>query len=343
MDARSPDDDATSFTPDIRWTLFGIFLLLLAVMLALARSLLLPFVCAAVLAFMLGPLAAAAKRVRVPAWLFALGVVLLVVGALNALVMPSFVFMIDWVQRLPELVETLERKLHPLMAPFDALKVAAAAKGGLSLDMAALAQSAFTFVTPSVGELIIFLAALFFLLTSRTDLRRYLVFLHDDRELRLRTLKILDLIENDLKRYAGMVTAINFTLAFIVAVVAWIVGLPNPPIWGVVTFIMEFLPYVGPTVIFSTLLGAGVLTFDSPGQALIAPFVVLTLDLFEVHFVTPAIIGREMDLAPGVVFVSVVFWAWLWGPVGAFLATPLLIVASATMAHLSNKHEPDLP
>jgi predicted PurR-regulated permease PerM len=92
------------------------------------------------------------------------------------------------------------------------------------MNVADLAQSLVTFLTPTLGELAVFFTALFFLLISRTELRRSLILLFENREKRLRALRILNDIEVDLTRYLTTGTAINFALELIVAIIAYAVG-----------------------------------------------------------------------------------------------------------------------
>jgi predicted PurR-regulated permease PerM len=209
------------------------------------------------------------------------------------------------------------------------------------MNAAELAQSVLTFLTPALGELAVFFAALFFSLTSRNELRRYLIFLFEDRQSRLRTLRILNKIEADLTRFVTAVTGINLALGSITALVAYAVGLPSPALWGLLAFALEFLPYIGATILFLALFGAGVAVFASLSHAIIAPLVVITVDMLEVYIVAPNILGKQLTLRPGLVFLAVVFWAWLWGPIGALLATPLLISGAVTIKHVGSKHDRD--
>jgi predicted PurR-regulated permease PerM len=87
----------------------------------------------------------------------------------------------------------------------------------------------------------------------------------------------------------------------------------------------------------------GLVTFPTLTQALLAPVLFLALATLEGHFVTPSIIGHRLTLNPLTVFLSLVFWTWLWGPVGAFLAVPLLIMALVVIGHLFREDEPELP
>jgi predicted PurR-regulated permease PerM len=85
------------------------------------------------------------------------------------------------------------------------------------------------------------------------------------------------------------------------------------------------------------------LTFDTLLPALVAPALFVSFTFVEGHFATPAIVGRRLFMHPLAVFLSLAFWSWLWGPIGAFLATPLLIIAFVAMRHLYPGDKANLP
>ena len=125
--------------------------------------------------------------------------------------------------------------------------------------------------------------------------------------------------------------------------IASFVGLPNPAAWGVLGFLLNFIPYVGALMMEIALLAAGVAIFPSLSYALLAPLLFLAIATLEGQFVTPGIIGRRFPLNPLTVFLSVVFWTWLWGPMGTFLAVPLVVTGLAVAEHVLAEDEPDLP
>jgi predicted PurR-regulated permease PerM len=84
-------------------------------------------------------------------------------------------------------------------------------------------------------------------------------------------------------------------------------------------------------------------TFPTLGHALIAPLLYLAATTLEGHFVTPAVMGKHLLLNPLTVFLALVFWTWLWGPIGALLAVPILIVTMVTINHLFPREEASLP
>jgi len=132
-------------------------------------------------------------------------------------------------------------------------------------------------------------------------------------------------------------------LGFIVGCATWIIGLPNPAMWGVLAFAFNFLPYVGPLIITIALFVAGLVVFPALGAALIAPAFFVGLATLEGHFITPNIVGRRLALSPVLVFVGLVFWTWLWGPMGALLATPLVIVGTVIVNDFLPRNEIELP
>lgn len=164
-----------------------------------------------------------------------------------------------------------------------------------------------------------------------------------DQKVRLRTLKIWNNIEQQLTSYLSVVTVINFVVGLAAGVIAYAVGLPNALAWGVLAMILNFIPYLGAIIMELILLAVGLVTFPTLTHALAAPALYLAFTTLEGHFITPSIMGRRLTLSPLIVFLALVFWTWLWGPAGAFLAVPLLIVGLVALNHISPKQTPTLP
>jgi predicted PurR-regulated permease PerM len=329
----------------------GIFLILLIAALEFARPLLLPVVSAFVVTMMLGPLSARAERVGIPSLLTAIVLWLLVIAVCYGVIVLLAGPAVDWIGKAPEIGRNLQDKLRVLDRPWammqdlrKALLPGDAGKGGLGVDIAAFVAPVFSIVTPAIGEVFIFFGTLFFMLIGRTQLRRVTVALFEDRDARLRTLKIMNDIEHNLTGYLSMVAMINVAVGVAGGVVAWAVGLPDPVAWAVLAFILNFLPYIGALLMEAALFLVGLVTFPSLTHALAAPLLFLIFATLEGHFITPSIIGRRLTLNPLTVFLSLVFWSWLWGPVGAFLAVPLLIMGLVAVNHLfPSEEQPVLP
>jgi predicted PurR-regulated permease PerM len=129
----------------------------------------------------------------------------------------------------------------------------------------------------------------------------------------------------------------------VVATGAWLFGFPNPIILGILAMVLNYVPYIGPACMTLILFGVGLVTFPSLSYALIPPAALVALTTIEGHLLTPAVLGRGLTLNPLAVFLALAFWTWLWGPMGAFLAVPLTIIALVTISHLFPDDEDKLP
>ena len=129
---------------------------------------------------------------------------------------------------------------------------------------------------------------------------------------------------------------VNLCLAALAVGLAGAVGLPNPLLWGVLAGTLNFIPYLGPAVMVVTLFVIGLLSFSSLTDAFVAPIIWIFVTTLEGQMITPAIIGHRHTLNPFLIFLAIAFWAWMWGPLGALLAVPLLIAAVVAIKHLSS-------
>ena len=324
----------------------GIFILLFAAFLDLARALLLPIVSALVIATMFGPISSRISRHHVPHWLFAAVAVALFVVLLNLAIVLLSAPVIEWIGKAPEIAATIRNKLQILERPIAAIRdlqnVISRGKGGdsgLGINITNFIQPGLSLLTPAIGELVLFFGTLFFFLMGGPGLRAYLVLLSRNRDARLRTLRILDDIEHNLTRYMGTVSVVNMGVGLITSIAVYLMGFPNPVLWGVLAFILNYVPYIGPAVMVFVLFCVGLVIFPSLGYALTAPIFFAALTTIEGHFVTPNIVGRNLSLSPLIVFLALAFWTWLWGPIGAFLATPILIIGLVVSKHFLPEEE----
>jgi predicted PurR-regulated permease PerM len=104
----------------------------------------------------------------------------------------------------------------------------------------------------------------------------------------------------------------------------WLIGIPTPPLWGLLTFVFEFLPYIGALFMVIALTVTGLATFDGIGQVLLAPAAYITISTIQNNAVSPFAYGSGLKLNPLAVLVSVLIGWFLWGVAGAFVAVPVL-------------------
>jgi len=337
------------WAPAAQISVIGIFFLLSIVAIDYGRPILLPVVSAFVVGTMLGPLSTLAARAGIPSIVSAVVLWLLVIAVFYGLIVLLSAPIVDWVGKAPQLGQIIKDRLQVLDRPIASLQslrnaVFPNADGKeASLSLIAILQPAVTVITPAIGQMIIFFGTLFFFLLGRAQLRQVLIAFFEERESRLRMLRILNDIEQNLTSYLSVVTVINFCVGIAAGLIAAAVGLPNPIVWGVLGFILNFVPYLGALMMEAILFAVGLVTFPTLGHALAAPVLYLAFTTLEGHFITPAIMGKRLLLNPLTVFLALVFWTWLWGPIGAFLAVPIVIVVLVAIHHLFPKEAAVLP
>ena len=167
---------------------------------------------------------------------------------------------------------------------------------------------------------------LYFLLASEHWLlSRVIEALPARRRVRALVLGGLRAFQRDLSRYVYTLSLINVGVGVATACVMSLLALPNPGLWGVAAALLNFVPYIGPFVTAGALLLAGAMT-DASGLGLLQPALgFLAIHAIESNLVSPWLVGSRLAINPLSIFLSVLFWGWLWGLAGALIAVPLLI------------------
>jgi predicted PurR-regulated permease PerM len=333
----------------VAFALVALLIMCVVAVLYVAKAFFLPVVTAFVVGTMLAPAARSLERHRIPRSVAAV----LIVSAAGAGV--AFIVglisspLMEWSTRLPELGSLLKDKLHIFDRPLALWQQLQIMLGGsdtfTSFQMPKLdwIQPTIEFLSPTFAEFLLFFATLVLFIASWRDLRCALVLTFGDHASRLRTLKILNEIEEHLGGYLLTVTMINLGVGAATGIICAVTDMPNPAALGALAAILNFFPIIGPIAMFVILMAVGIVAFSTLGAGLMAPLAFAGLTFLEGHFVTPAIIGRRLELNALAVFIALAFWTWLWGPMGGFLSSPLLIVALILKEHLLPEQSPQLP
>lgn len=329
--------------------LAGLLLIAIVAVLYFGRAFFLPVVMAFVTGTMLSPAASFLERWRVPR---ALAAVLIVVAgsAVVAFVVALIASPImEWSAHLPELGAQLKAKLHVFDRPLALWREMQTMLGGSeglpSFQMPKIewVQPTLEFLSPTFTEFVLFFVTLILFIASWRDLRRAMIMTFSDHDARLRTLRILNEIEVHLGNYLLTVTLINVGVGVGTGLICALTGMPNPAGLGALAATLNFIPIIGPVAMFAVLVVVGLIAFPTIGGGLMAALAFGGLTFVEGHFVTPMIIGRRLALNALAVLLALAFWTWLWGPMGAFLSSPLLIVALILKEHLLPNNSPQLP
>jgi predicted PurR-regulated permease PerM len=315
----------------------------------LAKAFFLPITMAFIVGTMLSPSASFLERCRIPR---AVAAVLIVTAAgAGATFMVGLIASpaVEWSGKLPELGALLKEKLHVFDRPLALWQELQSMLGGpgtlttFHLPKIDWVQPTLEFLSPTFAEFLLFVATLILFIASWRDLRRALIMNFGERTARLRTLRMLNEIEEHLGNYLLMVTMINVGVGVVTGLICALTGMPNPAGLGALAAILNFIPIIGPVAMFAVLVVVGQVAFPSIGAGLLAPALFAAVTFLEGHFLTPMIVGRRLAVNALAVFIALAFWTWLWGPMGAFLSSPLLIIGLIVKDHLMPSDLPQLP
>ena len=173
-----------------------------------------------------------------------------------------------------------------------------------------------------VGETLVLL---YLLLASGDLFLQKLVHVMPTLRDKKRAVEISHEIQQNISDYLFSVSLINIGLGALVSGGLYWLGVPNPVMWGMLAALLNFVPYFGPVAGVLLLGMVGLLNFETLLKGLLPPAWYLLLHLLEANLITPIVLGRRFTLNPVVIFVSLIFWTWLWGVPGALLSVPILV------------------
>lgn len=177
-----------------------------------------------------------------------------------------------------------------------------------------------------VADLIIILVLTYFLMVSGDMLINNVLHLLPSMREKRNAVELVYKVQQGISSYLVTVTCINIALGVVVAVAMWLLGVPNPFLWGMMATVFNFVPFLGALVGVAVMFLVSVLAFESLSYALVPPLVYWALTAVEGNFVTPSLLGRSMSLNPIMVFLALTLLGWMWGIAGAVLAVPVLAV-----------------
>jgi predicted PurR-regulated permease PerM len=326
-----------------QWAVIGIFLIMAFGALSVAQSVFIPIVTALMLALVFSPVRRALGKLGIGPGLAA---TLIFISAVSAVAFIIYAASDTLAQRLtnaPEIMEHAEREVRQLLGAvqpmLDATKKMTEMAGEPSTETVAIRQPGFIALaaqgTPEVfGQIVITLTLAFFLIASGDLFYEKLVQAMPTFKDKRRALEIAREIEGHLSNYLFTITAINAAVAVLVGLVAWSFGLPDPLLFGIAAFLLNFIPYLGPIAGFGIMFVTGLVTLDSPFAALLPTFLYWLINTAEGQIITPVMLGRRLQMNAVVVFLSFAVWAWLWSFMGMLLATPILLSLKVIADHV---------
>ncbi|TPK30714.1 AI-2E family transporter [Mesorhizobium sp. B2-5-3] len=182
-------------------------------------------------------------------------------------------------------------------------------------------------IEPLIGPLAttgLVIIVVIFMLLEREELRDRFIRLVGYSDLH-RTTQALQDAGSRVGQYLLMQLVVNIVYGVPLAIGLWFLGIPNALLWGMLAVVLRFVPFIGPVIaaVIPLFLAFAV----APGWSLLvwtgALFILAELVISNI--VEPWLYGSHTGLSPLAIIVAAVFWAWLWGPVGLVLSTPLTV------------------
>ena len=290
-----------------------------------ASEILLPFLSALFIAVVSLPVMAWLQRNRVPTWLAVMLTVLAAAGVVSVLgvvvgqSVGEFAQVVadsQYNQRFEELAGQLgawaEEVNLPFAdrTPFELVNPEAVVNllGGTLGALAGLLQDAF-----------LVLLAVIFILVEAAGFRGKLRVAFGDRG---SNLERLDQMAQQVQKYLAVKTVVSLGTGFLAFAWVWVLGIDFPLMWGLVAFLFNYIPNIGSIV---AAVGPSVLALVQVdlGRALVVASGYVALNIAFGNILEPTLLGRKLGMSVLVVFLSLVFWGWVWGPMGLLLAVPI--------------------
>ena len=305
----------------------------------------LPVVTALVISIALVPFLEWLERRGVKSGVAALICVCVFLAVLNGILVLIVVPASGWVQMLPERIPVIRENLQAIIDLYSSLQQFI--ERTLRTVATAPAKEVPGFAVQPPGSLLSLIATsaphaliqgvfgllvIYFFLSNWTTLRRSAIAGREDFRGALILARVIQNVVDATSAYLATITMINITLGLIVAGALSVLGMPSPLMWGGIVALMNFVPYLGPILAALLLTVGGLMSFGDIGTALVPAAIMVGLHLVEANVVTPIIVGRRLTLQPLLILLSLSFWTWVWGTLGALLAVPLLIILKIVFA-----------
>lgn len=304
----------------------------------------LPLTAALVVAVALVPLLEWLERRRVPSALAALLCLLLFVLAANIALAAIVVPATDFFRLLPTRIGRIQENLQPVLELYSNLesyanralrqvastpirqpRTSAVAPPSSILELAATSAPAV------IIQVLFAMLIIFFFLSGWTGMRKRTITGRHSFDGAMATARVIQEVVDDVSAYLGTITVINIVLGIVTGAALWAVGMPYPAMWGGIVVLLNYIPYFGPVIGAFLLAIGGLMTFSDIWMAMLPPAIMYGLHLIEANAITPLVVGHRLTISPLMILVSLSFWGWVWGTLGALLAVPLLIIIQTVL------------
>jgi len=236
-------------------------------------------------------------------------------------------------RQLQQAVTELEQTAGPPAKPANATPVTIVEGMDVQRSVMSGARSAATYL--STGILLLFL--IYFLLSEGELFKEKLVKLSGER---LSQKKVTVSMINEITGKIGRFVFYQFWSGLLVGIITWLafawIGVRYAGLWGVAAGVLNCIPYFGPTIVMVASSLAAVLQFRSVSMVALVALASVLITSIEGFLLAPIALGRAASANSVAIFVAVMFWGWMWGPIGFVLAVPLLMILKTIADHIES-------
>lgn len=315
----------------------------------LARDFFIPVVFAILLEAIFRPVVRALEKLRVPSTLGAAIVVLGLIVIFTIIGLSIAGPVQGWVSKVPEQFSAARGKIEGIRKSFEQVT-------HLANELEHVGRGPTTAPAPAPvpaadgrGLVVRFVGSTFQIVTSLLEILLLLFLLLASGDLFMQKLVKIIPLWRDKKAAVQIVgEAQSIVMGYIlinaivmagqgvvVALVLWALGMPSPWLWGIFTFVLELIPYIGAATMIILLTIVSFATFNGLGHTLLIPASYMVITVLQSSVISPYVYGKRLKLNPVAVFVGVLFWWLLWGVPGAYLSVPII----ATLKILADRSE----
>jgi predicted PurR-regulated permease PerM len=313
----------------------GLFVLAILYTLYLSADFLLPVFLAAFVGLLLAPVVKLLRYLRIPVFIgsaIALAATLVFLFGLATIVSEPLA---NFLQSVPTYVNLAQSSVNTLFGPLQQLAQTSQSVNKLiepgnasqivvGLKQEGLLQYLFTQTPGMLSKVVVVIVLSYFLLVYGQTFLRKVVYVAPRFEDKRRAVEIAHEIQWTISRYLISVSLLNFGLGIVVGTIAGLTGIGNPWVWGGVAFFLNYIPFLGAACGILATLVAGFIHSPYSLYAVLPATSYLAASVLESNLITPHVLGRWMTVNPVAIFVSFLFWGWIWGIPGMLLAVPIL-------------------
>jgi predicted PurR-regulated permease PerM len=326
--------------------LAAILLLMIFATIFFAKDVVLPVVIGVLVSLTLGPIVRKLGRLGVPAVVSSAILIVGFCGIIGTGVALLGGSASNWFDDIPRIESEVRQKLRGLTDSVEKVQEAAEqveeiASGDAGnvqtvvLQQPGLITAAVSNLASFVTSLVVGLILALFLLSSGNLFYEKLVEAFPNLSGKKAALKAVYEIERSISHYLLAITLINAGLGLAVGLAMFAIGVPYAFVWGVAALFLNYLPFIGGVIGTLGVAAFSIVSFDSLSYAALAPVTYLLLTSIEAQFVTPYLLGKRLQLNIVAVFITVIFWGWLWGIPGALMAVPILVLVKVVCDHVA--------